>query len=55
MSRWLLVLALLLGSQAQARVDAEQYDAFWLWAGVNPQPVLATARTLYLLQGQISR
>jgi hypothetical protein len=31
-----------------------QYDAFWLWAGVKPQPALAKAKTLYLLQGQVS-
>jgi hypothetical protein len=35
-------------------VDASGYDAFWLWAGVAPQPVLAKARTLYLLRGQVS-
>ena len=35
------------------RVAAEQYDAFWLWAGVSPQPVLARARALYLLDGEI--
>ena len=35
-------------------VRAEDYDAFWLWAGVRPQPVLATARTLYILQGQVA-
>jgi hypothetical protein len=36
-----------------ALVQAEAHDAFWLWAGVRPQPVLAQAQTLYLLQGQI--
>lgn len=35
------------------RVDARHYDSFWLWAGVTPQPVLAQARTLYLLDGEI--
>jgi hypothetical protein len=35
------------------RVVAERYDSFWLWAGVSPQPVLAKARTLYLLDGEI--
>ena len=35
-------------------VRAEDYDAFWLWAGVKPQPALAGARTLYILQGQIA-
>ena len=33
-----------------AAVDA---DAYWLWAGVAPQPVLARAKTLYILQGQV--
>jgi Protein of unknown function (DUF3142) len=34
-------------------VDASKYDAFWLWAGVKPQPVLKQARCVYVLQGQI--
>jgi len=38
---------------AEARVDARRYDAFWLWAGVRPQPVLAHARRIYLLQGAV--
>ena len=29
------------------------YDAVWLWAGVRAQPALATAKRLYLLQGQV--
>ena len=37
-----------------AKVDASQYHAFWLWSGVRPQPVLSQARSLYILQGQIS-
>jgi hypothetical protein len=37
-----------------APTDAADYDAFFLWAGVKPQPVLAGARSLYLLQGQVS-
>jgi hypothetical protein len=36
------------------QVDAADYDAFWLWAGVAPQPVLSRARSLYLLRGQVS-
>ncbi|WP_275545571.1 MULTISPECIES: DUF3142 domain-containing protein [unclassified Pseudomonas] len=48
----LLLLAVGLPAQA-ARVDAADYQAFWLWAGVTPQPVLAQADTLYVLQGQI--
>lgn len=38
---------------AAGTVDAAHYDAFWLWSGVTPQPVLARARTVYVLQGQI--
>lgn len=36
-----------------ANVDATQYDSFWLWSGINSQPVLKKARSIYLLQGQI--
>src|ERR1700722_2441514 len=51
----LAVLALTLSGPAVAgTVRAEDYDAFWLWAGVQPQPVLAQARTLYILQGQVT-
>ncbi len=39
---------------AQAIVDAREYDAFWLWSAVRPQPVLVQAKSLYILQGQIS-
>ena len=52
--RLLAWLLLLLSTSATAAVDARYYDAFWLWGGVNGQPVLAQAKTLYLLQGQIS-
>ncbi|PHN57083.1 hypothetical protein AO268_24205 [Pseudomonas sp. ICMP 8385] len=45
---------LLLASPAFATVDAHDYDAFWLWSGVAPQPVLKQAKTLYILQGQIN-
>ncbi|HEX9932331.1 MAG TPA: DUF3142 domain-containing protein [Allosphingosinicella sp.] len=34
-------------------VDAGRHDAFWLWAGVRPQPALADAKTLYILDGEI--
>ena len=44
---------LLLASPAFGAVDAGDYDAFWLWSGVTPQPVLKQAKTLYILQGQI--
>ena len=35
------------------RVDPRDYDAFWLWAGVSPQPVLREARIIYLLDGEV--
>jgi hypothetical protein len=64
MSRTLAALAaLLLAGPAQLSavpppqqsvVNATDYDSFWLWAGVKPQPVLASARQVYILQGQIS-
>jgi hypothetical protein len=53
------VLALLLAGPGTARIaaagtiDLADYDSFWLWAGVVPQPVLAHARSLYLLQAEV--
>lgn len=41
------------GAPAPAKVDASSYDSFWLWSGVTPQPVLARAVSVYVLQGQI--
>lgn len=49
-----MLLALVAGPAA-AEVDASQYDAFWLWSGVQPQPLLAQAKSLYILQGQVER
>jgi hypothetical protein len=37
----------------QGRVDAGNYDAFWLWAGVEPQLVLDRAKTIYILAAEI--
>ena len=51
-SLWLGLL--LLASPAFGAVDAGDYDAFWLWSGVTPQPVIKQAKTLYILQGQIN-
>jgi len=39
---------------APSRVEARHYDAFWLWAGVKPQPVLAHAKRIYILQSQVT-
>lgn len=49
------VAALLLSGCApsEQRVDARDYDAFWLWAGVAPQPVLSQAKTIYILAGEV--
>jgi hypothetical protein len=52
-----LALTLALASSpptAAGVVRAEDYDAFWLWAGVKPPPALTAAHTLYILQGQIA-
>ncbi|NWA06954.1 DUF3142 domain-containing protein [Pseudomonas gingeri] len=53
--RWLLLAGWLGAGVGLAAVDARDHDAFWLWSGVSPQPVLAQARSLYILQGQISQ
>jgi hypothetical protein len=47
------LVLLLAGCREPDRVDARDYDAFWLWAGVDPQPVLGRARTLYVLDGEV--
>lgn len=56
-----IVLALLLGlvlagssTGSASTTKVEDYDAFWLWAGVKPQAVLDRARSLYLLQGEVT-
>ncbi len=49
----LLALALLPGRSAP--VPPWPVDAYWLWAGVAPQPVLAGARRLYLLAAEVPR
>lgn len=37
---------------AEQIVDAAQYDAFWLWAGVKPQPELRQAKSIYILDSE---
>jgi hypothetical protein len=37
----------------EQHVDAAHYDAYWLWAGVKPQPVLDRAKTIYILEGEV--
>jgi Protein of unknown function (DUF3142) len=43
-----------LAGQANAQaVKAEDHTAFWLWAGVRPQPALASAKEIYILAGEV--
>jgi hypothetical protein len=35
-------------------VDAADYRSYWLWAGVRRRPEIASAQTIYLLQGEIA-
>ena len=51
----LLALLAACSGKAPTRVDPARYDSFFLWAGVKPQPVLAQARTVYLLAGEVRR
>lgn len=37
----------------EMRVDPRDHDAFFLWAGVSAPEVLARARTIYLLAGEV--
>jgi hypothetical protein len=51
----LIVLFFALGGATHAEpVRAEDHSAFWLWAGVNPQPVLKQAKEIYVLAGEVS-
>lgn len=55
MRLWSLAALVFLAScqPKESRVDAADYDAFWLWAGVAPQPALDNAKTIYILEGEI--
>lgn len=46
-------LLLLTAPTLAGTVRAEDHRAFWLWAGVKPQPVLEQAQELYLLAGEV--
>ncbi len=46
---------LALASSARAEiVRAENYNSFWLWAGVEPQAALLKAKEIYLLAGEVT-
>lgn len=50
----MVAVLLLAGCRQQpSTVDAADYDAFWLWAGVASQPVLDEAKTIYILEGEV--
>jgi len=51
----LVTAALLLPAQAYptGRVDAADYQAFWLWSGVNATPAMRDADVMYLHQGEV--
>jgi Protein of unknown function (DUF3142) len=50
----MLAMAALPGaSSAPPSAQARHYYAYWLWSGVRPQPVLKSAKRIYLLQGQV--
>lgn len=55
----LVLAALILSGCGQAGapepqpVIADNYDSFWLWAGVRPQPVLDRAKSIYILAGEV--
>jgi Protein of unknown function (DUF3142) len=49
-----LVLAGLVIPARTEIVRAEEYQSFFLWAGVEPQPALSNAKEVYLLAGEVS-
>ena len=38
---------------ATAKIDANNFDAFWIWGDIASAPYLAQAKELYILQGEI--
>ncbi len=38
---------------SSGKVDAADYDAFFIWAGVRAQPVLDRAKVVYVLAGEL--
>jgi Protein of unknown function (DUF3142) len=49
-----LVLFALSSTARGEIIKADDYQNFWLWAGVEPQPVLSHAQEIYLLAGEVS-
>ena len=38
---------------AEKTVEAGDYQSFWLWPGIAARPELASASSLYILDGEI--
>ena len=34
-------------------IDANHYDAFWIWGDISSAPYLAKAKEIYVLQGEV--
>ncbi len=52
---WVVVGLIVWGATARAEnVRAEDYQNFWLWAGIKPQSALSNANEIYLLAGEVS-
>lgn len=49
----LLLLLAGCAEKAPERVDPARYDSFFLWTGVKPHPALKSAKTVYLLAGEV--
>lgn len=41
-------------SSAEQKIDAQHYDAFWIWGDIRTASYLYQAKTLYILQGDIA-
>lgn len=39
---------------ATTQIDANHYDAFWIWGDIRSAPYLHQAKTLYILQGDLA-
>ncbi|MEJ5035173.1 DUF3142 domain-containing protein [Acinetobacter sp. MYb177] len=40
-------------ASTSSRVNAEDYDAFWIWGNISSAPYLNAAKEIYVLQGEI--
>lgn len=49
----ILLLSLFTAAATPFTQENEAYQAFWLWGGINPAQIPATAQRLYILQGSI--